>query len=139
MTLEEVLKELGHTIEVSDFYEYAYETEAHEHFDKESFNRSVGYSLDKIIDELEEPDNFLNISEFKEIVSEIGKKYDYNGRYKFPKDENRWFEIVTVDPKTNLLHIKTGCMGGSCDTKYTDKTLEDFYTLIYHPELFKDE
>jgi hypothetical protein len=138
MTLEEVLKELGHTIEVSDFYEYAYETEGYEHFDKESFNRSVGYSLDKIIDELEEPDNFLNISEFKEIVSEIGKKYDYNGRYKFPKDENRWFEIVTVDPKTNLLHIKTGSYSGDYKIQYTDKTLEDFYTLIYHPELFKD-
>lgn len=139
MTLEEVLKELGHTIEVSDFYEYAYETDGYEHFDKESFNRSVGYSLDKIIDELEEPDNFLNMAEFKEIVNEVTKKYVYNKRYTFPKDKTRWFEIVTVDPKTNLLHIKIGCIGGWCDTKYTDKTLEDFYILIYHPELFKDE
>jgi hypothetical protein len=43
MTLEEVLKELGHSIEVQDFYEYAYEVEAYEHFDGESFNRSVSY------------------------------------------------------------------------------------------------
>ena len=139
MTLEEVLKELGHSIEVQDFYEYAYEAEGYEHFDKESFNRSVGYSLDKIIDELEDSDNFVNMAEFKEIVNEVTKKYVYNKRYTFPKDKTRWFEIVTVDPKTNLLHVKTGCIGGWCDTKYTDKTLEDFYTLIYHPELFKDE
>ena len=139
MTLEEVLKELGHTIEVTDFYEYAYETEGYEHFDKESFNRSVGYSLDKIIDELEDSDNFLNMPEFKEIVNKVTKKYVYNHRYTFPKDKNRWFEIVIVDPKTNLLHIKTGCVDGGCNIKYTDKTLEDFYTLIYHPELFKDE
>ena len=139
LTLEEVLKELGHSIEVQDFYEYAYEAEGYEHFDKESFNRSVGYSLDKIIEELEDSDNFVNMAEFKEIVSEIGKKYSYNGRYKFPKDENRWFEIVTVDPKTNLLHIKMGSYSGDYKIQYTDKTLEDFYTLIYHPELFKDE
>jgi len=139
MTLEEVLKELGHSIEVQDFYEYAYEADGTEHFDSESFNRSVGYSLDKIIEELEDSDNFLNMAEFKEIVSEIGKKYSYNGRYKFPKDENRWFEIVTVDPKTNLLHIKTGSYSGDYKIQYSDKTLEDFYTLIYHPELFKDE
>lgn len=139
MTLEEVLKELGHAIEVTDFYEYAYETEGYEHFDKESFNRSVGYSLDKIIDELEDSDNFLNMPEFKEIVNKVTKKYVYNHRYTFPKDKNRWFEIVIVDPKTNLLHIKTGCVDGGCNIKYTDKTLEDFYTLIYHPELFKDE
>jgi hypothetical protein len=139
MTLEEVLKELGHSIEVQDFYEYAYEADGTGHFDKESFNRSVGYSLDKIIEELEDSDNFLNMAEFKEIVSEIGKKYSYNGRYKFPKDENRWFEIVTVDPKTNLLHIKTGAYSGDYKIQYSDKTLEDFYTLIYHPELFKDE
>ena len=139
LTLEEVLKELGHTIEVTDFYEYAYETEGYEHFDKESFNRSVGYSLDKIIDELEDSDNFVNMAEFKEIVNEVTKKYVYNKRYNFPKDKNRWFEIVTVDPKTNLLHVKTGCVDGGCNIKYTDKTLEDFYTLIYHPELFKDE
>jgi hypothetical protein len=139
MTLEEVLKELGHSIEVQDFYEYAYEVEAYEHFDGESFNRSVSYSLDKIIDELEDSDNFLNMAEFKEIVSEIGKKYSYSGRYKFPKDENRWFEIVTVDPKTNLLNIKTGSYSGDYKIQHTEKTLEDFYTLIYHPELFKDE
>lgn len=139
MTLEEVLKELGHTIEVQDYYEYAYETEGYEHFDKESFNRSVGYSLDKIIDELEDSDNFLNMPEFKEIVNKVTKKYVYNHRYTFPKDENRWFEIVTVDPKTNLLHIKTGAYHGDYKIQYTDKTLEDFYTLIYHPELFKDE
>ena len=139
MTLEEVLKELGHTIEVQDYYEYAYETEGYEHFDKESFNRSVGYSLDKIIDELEDSDKFLNMPEFKEIVNKVTKKYVYNHRYTFPKDKNRWFEIVIVDPKTNLLHIKTGCVDGGCNIKYTDKTLEDFYTLIYHPELFKDE
>jgi len=138
-TLEEVLKALGQTIEVPDFYEYSYEVEGYEHFDKESFNRSVGYSLDKMIDHLEDSDNFLNMSEYKEIIDEITKKYVYAKRYNFPKDKTRWFEILTVDPKTNLLHIKTGCMGGSCDTKYTDKTLEDFYTLIYHPELFKDE
>jgi len=139
MTLEEVLKELGHSIEVQDYYEYAYEVEGYQHFDGESFNRSVGYSLDKIIDELEDSDNFLNMAEFKEIVREVTKKYVYAKRYTFPKDKTRWFEIVTIDPKTNLLNIKTGCIGGWCDTKYTDKTLEDFYTLIYHPELFKDE
>jgi hypothetical protein len=139
MTLEEVLKELGHSIEVQDFYEYAYEVEAYEHFDGESFNRSVSYSLDKIIDELEDSDNFLNMAEFKEIVREVNKKYVYTKRYAFPKDKTRWFEITTIDPKTNLLNIRTGCVSGGCNIKYTDKTLEDFYTLIYHPELFKDE
>lgn len=139
MTLEEVLKELGHTIEVSDFYEYSYETDGGEHFDSEGFNRSVGYSLDKMIEELEDSGNFLNLPEFKETLDEINKKYIFNKRYTFPKDETRWFEIVTVDPKTNLIRIKTGCIDMRRDIKYTDKKLEDFYTLIYHPELFKDE
>jgi hypothetical protein len=138
MTLDEVLTALGKTIEVPDFYEYSYEIDGYEHFDSESLNRSVGYLLDKMIDRLEDSDNFLNIAEFKEIVHEITKKYTFNGRYKFPKDESRWFEIIKVDPETNLLHIKTG-VDGDYMYRHNEKTLEDFYTLIYHPELFKDE
>jgi hypothetical protein len=71
-SLYEMLQKLGHEKHShGDFTGSIYETNYHDNFDDESFNRDVKNFLDNILEKIEDSDKFVNIDEYKSILKNI--------------------------------------------------------------------
>ena len=129
LTIYELIKKIGKSLDVSDWYDYIYETYADD-FDSESFNNSVGYYIDKALDKVEED----NIAEVREVYDEITKKYKFNKWYDFPADKNKQFLILKIDLETAKLVVRM--YGGNLESGTRKLSLEDFYNTIHNLSLF---
>jgi hypothetical protein len=130
-TLKKVISE---NISVNgNFSESSYEFNYND-FDGESFNRSVGNQLDKIIDKLDE-DSDKN--EYYGLMNQILDKYDIDKWYPLNRDENKHFAIEEINPETLkitiVIHDKK-----SLKVERRSLSLEEFNNFIHNYELFTE-
>lgn len=116
--------------------ENQYEFQNSENFDKEGFNRSVEYQLDKILEDIEESmeDGGNSLQEFLNLKSKLAKQFDFNKWYLLPKSKTVKFKIKGLDRDdmkilVELNHPEKGF-------KNIKLSEENFYNLLYHLELF---
>ena len=131
----EMLKKLGHTKDVhGDYGVEVYELNYMENFDEEEFNRVTKSNLESMLESMEDSDLFVNIEEYKEIVNKL-KKFVFGKWYTVPKDKNKMFKIINVDPKTNNIVFE---YKRTMTQKFEQGSLpyERFNLFLYHPELF---
>lgn len=104
-----------------------------EYFDNESYNRMVSNNLENILEYIE--DDNPNFQEFFKFVNKITKKFKVEEWIPLPKDERFKFKIedFNIDDMTITVSIGQGWGYGNKKRKLSE---EDFYNLLYHPELF---
>ena len=118
--------------QIGGWYENTYEFRNQDQFDTESYNRNIGIQLEKIIEELEDEEN--PISEYMEYRNRILSKFELNKWYKLPKDDTINFKIENIDRDTRLIQVRVEKQfEGQKTFKLTE---EQFYNLLYQPELF---
>lgn len=135
LPLYDMLKKLGHTKDVrGDYGVEVYDLNYMKHFDSEQFNRVVKSNLEDIVENLHDSDRFKNIDEYKEIVKKLSK-FKFGKWFNLPKDKNKMFKIINVDPETNEIIFEYK----KTNTQNIEKgsvTYERFILFLYHPELF---
>ena len=120
-----LISAVGHTLDVTDYYEYIYEVYA-DSFDDESFNRDAERVLDEVLESFEGE----NIEKVKKVYNEISKKFEFGKWYDFPTDAKKTFYIDRVDMETGKLAVRFRGMG--TNTRSTLMEMEDFLNLIYN-------
>ena len=131
--LGEVFKDLGHRASnVGGWDENRWEIDCND-FDDESFNRVVEDQLDKILEKMEDSDDFIDVNKYSEIFDRITKNYNLNHKYK--TKTGREFFIRSIDPSTNKIIVQVNKKeGGLEDRSYTE---EEFNNFLVSPELFE--
>jgi predicted nucleotide-binding protein (sugar kinase/HSP70/actin superfamily) len=129
----EVLKDLGHRASyVGGWDENRWEIDCND-FDDESFNRVVEDQLDKILEKMEDSDDFIDVNKYSEIFDRITKNYNLNHKYK--TKTGREFFIRSINPATNKIIVQVNKKeGGLEDRSYTE---EEFNNFLVSPELFE--
>jgi len=133
---KEVFKDSNRTIGGWDEDRYEYQDD--EHFDKDSYNRTVERELEDILEKLEEEEDGNSLQDFVKMVDKISNKYKINVWYDLPKDDKVIFKIRGFDRKDGKIDISLK-KRGSGDFKDFAVTEETFYRLLYQPELFRLE
>lgn len=129
--INKIFEEIG-TDRIGGWAENYYEFQDSEYFNSSSFNQTVYRKFEEILEKIEED---VNMSEFLELRNRIVKKFNLTTWYELPKDKTIRFSIqgfdrdkkeiiVTLNKKTNM------------ETKKVSLTEENFYNLLYQPELF---
>lgn len=125
------------------FQEIAYQVTYDTEFNETGFNSEVYRNLDKIWDKIE--DGYVeDMVEYKEILDNIKKRYEFNTFYELPKDaqkpksERRLFKINKVDLSTNKIEVRINNPKTN-QTITNHYSLEDFNLLLHHPELFESK
>jgi hypothetical protein len=131
--LMEVFKDLGHrTSNVGGWDENRWEIDCVD-FDNESFNKTVGDQLDRILEKMEDSDEFIDVYEYSNIFNRITNNYHLNNRYE--TKSGREFFIRKIDPATNKIIVQVFKKeGGMEDRSYTE---EEFNNFLVSPELFE--
>lgn len=119
-----------------DYYAY-YDSK---NFDYEGYNREVGRELDRILNKIEEGDNFEKYKKNADLYEKLSKlKYDkFNKWYEFPKqksfgkESDARFNIVGV--QDGKIHVLRRATYGHTTNEFMD--YETFMNFLYHPELF---
>ena len=140
-TLTEVLKTIIEQNDLQfdeDLFEDYYTYYDSKNFDDEGYNREVGRQLDKILNKIEEGDNFEKYKKNADLYEKLSKlKYGkFNKWYEFPKQKSFGKES---DARFNIIGIKDGKIhvqrtGGPNTNEFLD--YENFMNFLYHPELF---
>jgi len=129
-SIEELISKIGHDLDVTEYYDYIYEVYG-ENFDSDGFNNSIGITLDKIIEEIE---NNPNAKESAKIFNEISKKYEFGKWYRIPSHKNGNFFIETINFENSKLVVRFS--GVSDLPNKVEISLEEFLNLIYNYSLF---
>ena len=134
-TLEigDVFKDLGHRAsDVGSWDENRWEIDCTD-FDSESFNRVVEDQLDKILEKMEDSDDFVDVYGYSQIFDRISKKYNLNHRYE--TKTGREFFIRSINPATNKIIVQVYKKEGGLENRsYTE---EEFNNFLVSPELFE--
>ena len=121
------------------WYENNYEYQDSTKFDKESFNRSVQYQFEKMIEILDEKnDNKHTFKDYAEFVNRITSEFNSNTWYETPKDKNILFSVqkFNYENMTITLVIKNR---GTSNSKTVKMNEEQFTQFLYQPSLFNLE
>jgi len=131
--LMEVLKDLGHRASyVGGWDENRWDIDCND-FDDESYNRTVEDQLDKILEKMEDSDDFVDVNKYSEIFDRISKNYNLNHKYK--TKTGREFFIRNIDPATNKIIVQVNKKEGGLE--YRSYTEEEFNNFLVSPELFE--
>ena len=125
-----LISAVGHTLDVTDYYEYIYEVYA-DSFDEESFNRTAERTLDNVLEKLEGQ----NFEKVRKVYDEISKKFKFEKWYDFPTDAKKTFYLDRVDMETGKLAVRFRGMGITPNQRALME-MEDFLNLIYNYSLF---
>jgi len=116
-----------------DRYEYLND----KYFDRGSFNRDVNWSLEKIYDKLSEEVGEENLKKYRELVDSITDKFKMNVVYSLPKNKKHSFLIKGFNVEKNKIIVDLIKFAGM--RKTIELSEENFYNLLYQPELFELE
>lgn len=121
---------------IGGWYDNNWEYQDDEEFDKDSFNRLTYRNLRKILDEIE--NQHKDWADYRKLVNELTKKFHLDHWYPIPKTDDYLFSIDGFDKDTRKVIVK---IRNSTNTKRETLkfSLENFYNLLYQPELFKFE
>lgn len=105
-------------------------------FDSARFNRMVSTELENIIEKLHS--DKTKATEFSKMVSRVKEKFIPGHRYLLPKDKSNQVQFIVYgfDYKDNKIFIK---LLKDLKMKTLKLSEENFYNLLYQPELFKFE
>jgi hypothetical protein len=136
-SLYEMLQKLGHEKHVNgDFSGSIYETDYWSKFDSNSFNNSATRHLDDVLEKILDSDEFTDITEYRNIISKLTKKFEFNKWFIAPKSRTNYpkIKIMGVDPQTNYINIQY--KKDDDEAVKGSVSIEQFNNLLYHPELF---
>ena len=132
--LMEVLKDIGHRdSNLGGWDENRWDIECTD-FDDESFNRVVEDQLDKILEKMEDSEDFIDVYGYSNIYDKITKQFKFNNRYE--TKSGREFFFRGVDPKNNRILIQVFGEGGLENRSYSE---DEFNNFIVSPELFESK
>jgi len=133
LTPKELIKKIYENEDsVGGWYDNLWEYQSDTVFDNERFNNDVQWELDKIIEKFEDEGN----KKYIEMIDRVSSKFP-TGEFQFlPKDKSKEtrFSIVGYDFPTKKIIVK---LQKKLKTKELKLTEENFYNLLYQPELFK--
>lgn len=137
LTIKELLKEvLPEETNFGGFYDNTWEYQDDDNFDKDSFNRTIKNEFEKILETIQE--NYSDWGEYKNMVDEITKKFYLDHWYPIPKTNDFLFSIDGFDKNDKKIIVKIRRFSGNKIMIYKF-SLDNFYRLLYQPELFKFE
>jgi hypothetical protein len=118
----------------TDYQEYIYETYCNENYG-DVFNEEVTKQLDKILESIEDSDQFLNIKDFNKLYSQVVSKYGVKQYNLVPKDKSKKFRILTIDPSKNKIVIEVVDWDKN-EFEKRELDIEEFNNFLYTGELF---
>jgi len=130
----EMLKKLGHTKSVGEDYGNAYDLDYFKYFDLEEFNRVTKSNLEDMLENIYDSDRFVDIEEYKRIIEKLSK-FTFGKWYNLPKNKNKMFKIIEIDPETNHIVFEYK-KKMTQDIEKGSVSYERFNLFLYHPELF---
>ena len=107
-----------------------YEWRDDRYFDSESFNRSAGRNLDKILDDLEENMSPEFVGMIDRVLSKVKR---VNQWMKLPKDPRYKIRVSNFNKENNKIEVKLE--GPNYNRKF-EISEEGFYNLLYNLDLF---
>jgi|694.fasta_scaffold09470_19 hypothetical protein len=130
---------------IGGWYELEYNTYCND-FDSEGFQRDVSNILDKISDEIEDSDKYVDIEEYKNLLNKIIELGGFKNVLTLPKDKTIKYVIKGIDPMTNKVRLVVQYDTSHPDydgslrsiTKDRSVDFEGLNLFLYHPELFKE-
>jgi len=134
LTIGELLKKLAEPLVEDDYYEILHETYCDKNFDEE-FNKEISEQLDDMLERIEDSDDFLDIKEFNVLYDQVISKYGINKYNVVPKDKNKKFKILTIDPSKNKIVIEI-VNWDSNEFEKRELDIEEFNNFLYTGELF---
>jgi hypothetical protein len=134
LTIGELMKKIAESSVEDDYYEMILETYCDKNFDEE-FNKEVSNQLDNMLEHIEDSDDFLDIKEFNVLYDQVISKYGINKYNVVPKDKNKKFKILTIDPSKNKIAIEV-VNRDSNEFEKRELDIEEFNNFLYTGELF---
>jgi len=132
-TIESLLYRITEDDSVGGWMENSYEMIDWESFNEESFQRSVNWNLEKIMDEIKENEN---LPQYTELIDKITEKYEIDWWYDLPRNKNYQFRVNNID--IDDLTISVTLKGKNGFSKYILNSVNEFYSLLYNYKLFDD-
>lgn len=118
---------------VGGWFDNSYDFENSTYFDKESLNRGIERELDKILENMEDDDK---IKEYIDFYNRITSKFKVGVTYDLPKLKNVQFRIKDFDRENMKVDVVLRHGLKTVNRKVSE---ENFYKLLYQPELFHSE
>lgn len=103
-------------------------------FDMESFNRHVSWNLEKIMDTFESDDD--SMKKFGEIIKNVTSKFELGVLYFLPKNNRYKFYINGFNQDNFKVKVT---LWKDFKKKGFEFSEENFFNLLYQPELFDFE
>lgn len=116
---------------IGGWYENTYEFRDDDYFDTESFNREIERQFENILEELEDEEN--PISEYLEFRKRILDKFPSDKWFDLPKNKTIKFKIESIN-RDQTIKVRVG--KNMVGDKVFNLTEEQFYQLLYQPQLF---
>lgn len=116
--------------DLGGWYDSAWDIASSGDIDIESFNRTVSYELDKIVEKLESNEN---LEQYLDLRKKIISKYGFDKYHVLPKNKKYHFKIVGFDVDTLKINVLLSTPIGMKEIKVSE---ENFNHLLYQPTLF---
>lgn len=89
-----------------ELYEYYYKTGCDDdEIDKHSFNKETNWYLQRILDKIEDSEEYENVKEYFELKTKLLNQYEFGSWNILPRTENIAFRIDEINPKNNKITI----------------------------------
>jgi hypothetical protein len=132
MNIHELLKVVFENFNVGPFEEYRYEYQTLSNENNLKFQNFVSQKLDDIKESIYDSNRFINVNEYKKLLKQV-EKFGFRKYQKLPKDNERSFAVLGVDPSVNKIIVHGNFSSyGYLETK--KMSLEEFNLFLYHPE-----
>lgn len=134
LTFEELLEKTHEYKEssIGGWWEDPYSFSDDANFNTDRFNRDAEWQLEKILDEIMDDEEF---PKYLETVKEITKRFNYDTWYQLPKKSSVAFRINGIDRDSSKIQVSLRKKENN-DMRNIKVSLENFYNLLYQPELF---
>lgn len=110
--------------------ENMYEFEDSRKYDKDHFNWEIKKIFESILENFEENPNY---QEFIDLYDRISEKFPLEKFQELPRDKKIKFYIKSIDPETLKIEVRLSNGLRQITHSFSE---ENFYKLLYQPELF---
>jgi hypothetical protein len=134
-TIESLLYRITEDDSVGGWAENSYEMIDWDAFDEEGFQRNVTFNLEKIMDKIQENENF---PEYKELIDRVTEKYEIEKWYNLPRNKDFDFKITGIDMDDLTISVMLRNKNNYGISKYILNNVDEFYSFLYNYKLFDD-
>ena len=115
---------------IGGWAENQYEFEDVRLMDKDNFNWEIKKIFESILDELDDGSSY---KDFLDLYDRISKKFPLEKFKELPRDKKIKFYIKSIDPETLKIEVRLSNGLRQITHSFSE---ENFYKLLYQPELF---